>query len=356
MPEASLNSRLTHIFCVVAVYWFVSISLVFINKSLLSGSTKLEAPLFVTCYQCVVTVGACYLLRFLARTAPDRISFPTLALDVNILKQVLPLSVVFVGMITFNNLCLKNVGISFYYVGRSLTTVFNVLLTYFILGQKTSLAAIVCCAVILAGFFMGVDQEDVSGSFSLSGTIYGVMASLFVALFSIYTKKVLPVVDGNIWSLTFYNNVNACVLFLPLMVIFGEIPIITSFEHLMDMSFWSMMTLGGIFGFAIGYVTGLQIKVTSPLTHNISGTSKAAAQTVLATYWFSEVKPFWWWVSNMVVLLGSGAYARVRQMEMSTKPAAKTTSKVDIQDHSKDDSELGVGDKTPLIDQQEKVD
>ena len=29
-------------------------------------------------------------------------------------------------MITFNNLCLKHVDVSFYYIGRSLTTVFNV--------------------------------------------------------------------------------------------------------------------------------------------------------------------------------------------------------------------------------------
>jgi GDP-fucose transporter C1 len=42
-------------------------------------------------------------------------------------------------MISTNNLCLQNVGISFYYVGRSLSTVFNVFLTYLILGQKTSL-------------------------------------------------------------------------------------------------------------------------------------------------------------------------------------------------------------------------
>ena len=51
-----------------------------------------------------------------------------------------------------------------------------------------------------------------------------------------------------------------------------------------------MMTIGGVFGFGIGYVTGLQIKATSPLTHNISGTAKAAAQTVLATHWFHEVR------------------------------------------------------------------
>ena len=40
--------------------------------------------------------------------------------------QVLPLSIVFVGMITFNNLTLKFLGVAFYNVGRSLTTVFNV--------------------------------------------------------------------------------------------------------------------------------------------------------------------------------------------------------------------------------------
>ena len=72
--------------------------------------------------------------------------------------------------------------------------------------QKTSLGAVACCGVIVAGFYMGVDQvfvmvvlailtivtqEDVAGSFSLSGTVYGILASLFVSLFSIYTKKVL---------------------------------------------------------------------------------------------------------------------------------------------------------------------
>ena len=94
--------------------------------------------------------------------------------------------------------------------------------------------------------------------------MYGVLASLFVSLFSIYTKKVslhlsgaepghvceqvMPAVEGNIWSLTFYNNVNACALFIPLMLVFGELPVITSFDHLADTHFWFLMTVGGIFG------------------------------------------------------------------------------------------------------------
>lgn len=333
MIEPLLLQKYIQILGVVSLYWFISITLVFVNKAILSGGEKLEAPLFVTCYQCVVTVAACYVLKWASKSVPQWFTFPDLTIDVNILKQVLPLSVIFVGMITFNNLCLQHVGISFYYIGRSLTTVFNVLLTYFILGQKTSLKAIGCCGVIVAGFYLGVDQEDAAGSFSLSGTIYGVLGSLFVSLFSIYTKKVLPVVDGNIWSLTFYNNINAVVLFIPLMVVFGEVPTITGFQHVDSLNFWFMMTIGGVFGFAIGYVTGLQIKVTSPLTHNISGTAKAAAQTVLATQWFNEVKPTLWWFSNMVVLGGSLLYARVRQLEMATTP--RQESKVDIKEVEK---------------------
>ena len=46
---------------------------------------------------------------------------------------------------------------------------FNVLLTYFILGQRTSLAAIVCCGTIVAGFYLGVDQvRDISDEKCLS--------------------------------------------------------------------------------------------------------------------------------------------------------------------------------------------
>ena len=70
------------------------------------------------------------------------------------------------------------------------------LLTYFLLGQKTSLPAIACCGAIVGGFYLGVDQEEAAGSFSLSGTCYGVLASLFVSLFSITTKVIARLIEG----------------------------------------------------------------------------------------------------------------------------------------------------------------
>ncbi|KAA0192364.1 GDP-fucose transporter 1 [Fasciolopsis buskii] len=79
------------------------------------------------------------------------------------------------------------------------------------------------------------------------------------------------------------------------------------------------MILSGLLGFAIGFVSALQIQVTSPLTHNVSGTAKAAAQTVLAVAIYREIKSISWWLSNLVVLFGSAAYAYVRQKESAAK-------------------------------------
>jgi len=326
--KESLTARYTRIGGVVAAYWFVSITLVFVNKTLLSGSASLNAPLFITWYQCAVTAAACFAaVQFFGGDKTKGQLSPT------IIKQVMPLSVVFVSMITFNNLCLKNVGISFYYISRSLTTVFNVLLTYTILGQKTSMKAIGCCGIIIVGYFLGFNEEKESKSEETEeaahdltmGVIYGILASLFVSLYAIYIKRVLPCVDDNVWLLTFYNNVNALILFVPLILVTGELQEIFSFEELFSFHFILLMTVGGFFGFAIGYVTGMQVKVTSPLTHNISGTAKAAAQTVMATQWYAEVKSFEWWISNAVVLFGSAAYARVKQLEMADQARQKET-------------------------------
>lgn len=77
--------------------------------------------------------------------------------------QVIPLSIMFTLMISTNNMCLKYVGVSFYYIGRSLTTVFNVLFSWILLRQSTSMRCILCCVFIILGFYLGVDQENLLG-------------------------------------------------------------------------------------------------------------------------------------------------------------------------------------------------
>lgn len=314
----SLLTKYLQIFSVVVLYWVVSIVTVFINKALLSSKEiDLEAPLFMAWFQCLISALICFTVSCLAKWCPGTFYFPKGSpFRLEIMKKVLPLSILFAAMISFNNLCLKYVGVAFYYIGRSLTTVFNVLFTYLILGQTTSLPCIICCIIIIVGFWLGVDQEHDTGSFSSLGTAFGILGSLSLALYSIHTKKVLPALDQEIWLLSYYNNLYSCFIFLPFIVATNEVPVLLSYDKFTNVYFWGLMIIGGFCGFAIGYVTSLQIKVTSPLTHNISGTAKACAQTVIATYWYQDSKSWLWWVSNWIVLGGSAAYTSVRQREI----------------------------------------
>lgn len=315
----SLIATYVTIFFVVAGYWIVSIVTVFVNKTLLTH-IELDAPMFINLSQTLVTVFICYIKKILSKLCPQRFTFPDTDIwDPHIVKQLLPVSIMFTTMIATNNLCLKYVSVAFYYIGRSLTTIFNVLLTYIILGERTPKKCMMCCAIIILGFWLGVDQEHFAGSLSITGTIFGIMGSLSLSLYSIWTKKALPKVNGEIWILQYANNVYASIMFIPIILLSGEVPNVINYSRISDMYFWTILIGGGICGFLIGFFTSLQIKYTSALTHNISGTAKACAQTVLATYWYQETKSFMWWFSNIIILVGSAAYARIKQIDLERK-------------------------------------
>ena len=332
-----------YIAAVVATYWFVSISMVYLNKVLMSNEdVSIPAPLFVTWFQCVITAGICWVAGEFA----DRMKkqeqqyaqvmtedsensngadatksssksfwhqFPKAEYKVGQGQRVFPLSVVFVGMITFNNLCLKWVEVSFYNVARSLTIVFNVFFSSVMLGSSTTQKTMGCLAIVILGFFMGSTGEL---NFSMKGTIAGIASSLFVSLNSIYTKKILPVVDNDHWKLTFYNNINACILFIPLILVFEHQPIAAAFgDQFLSGVFWTAMLVAGFFGFSIGIVTVLQIKATSPLTHNISGTAKAAVQSMMAFYIWKNKPTFFGILGIFTVLGGSLLYTFVKMDE-----------------------------------------
>ncbi len=130
---------------------------------------QLDAPLFVTWAQCAVAVLTCLSVQLSNPLLPASRRFPsmTAAELLSAMRGTLPLSTSFVLMVTANNLMLQRVGVAFYFVGRSLTTVFNVLLTWALLGTATSWPAVGACALIVMGFFVGADQESlVGGSYS----------------------------------------------------------------------------------------------------------------------------------------------------------------------------------------------
>ena len=123
-----------------------------------------------------------------------------------------------------------------------------------------------------------------------AGIAFGVLSSLFSALFGIYIKKTIELFNKNLWKLNFYTNLFASVFTIPIILIMGEYEQIINFVDIYSFRFWFILSLSGFLSFLIGYATSRQIKATSPLTHNISGTSKSIVQTVLGVIYYAETK------------------------------------------------------------------
>jgi len=299
----------------VAFYWFVSISLTFLNKTVMTGAyLKLDAPLFMSWTQFVMTVLCCAIMSEVGKRVKLFSFFPPLEFDIRKARKILPLTVVFLGMIVFNNLCIKYVEVSFYYIARSLTIIFNILFTYYLLNKTTSKKSIACCLMIIGGYALGVQSEV---HFSQFGVLFGGLASIFVALNSIYAKKMLvSVTNESSELLMLYNNINS-IFILPFIALVAtdERSVLMqpeSLEVMKTLDFWLMILFTGVFGFLIGYASYLQVLYTSPLTHNVSGTAKAAFQTMLALWVYGNPTNAPNLISVAVVLLSSFAYGIVK--------------------------------------------
>jgi drug/metabolite transporter (DMT)-like permease len=134
------------------------------------------------------------------------------------------------------------------------------------------------------------------GIISWKGVIYGILSSACVSLNSIYTKKVLSFVDNSVLTLNLYNNINASVLFIPIMFLIGEMPNHIFVGQMLEVHFWTLMVLGGFCGVAIGFVTALQIQVhIAQRKQNLRKTQETSIFSDLGNistdaqhFWYSE--------------------------------------------------------------------
>ncbi|SAM08472.1 hypothetical protein [Absidia glauca] len=310
------NHPVSLIAAVIAFYFFISLSVVFLNKIIMSGS-DFNYALFVTWYQLVVALVLLLIFAHLGRTNKTFSIIPPYEFDTQIAKKVAPLTIVYVLMLALNNLCLQYVEVTFYQVARSLSINFTILFTYMILGKSTSAPALVACFIVFCGFALGSYGEI---NFSWAGIIYGVGSSAFVALYGIYVQKTLAAVDNNQWKLLHYNTTLAIIFLFPLVLFSGELSDIwATSEAIYDMGFWILMTISGLMGFAINVAMFLQVKYTSALTNTICGTAKACVQTVLAVMIFRNPISGMNALGILLALFGSGYYGWVRYQERMSK-------------------------------------
>lgn len=326
----------------IAFYWIVSIALVFLNKILLER-WDFAFPLSVTLFQLACTWFALAVLGTLGRlcdtssqkndnncstysfhcfSVPLFAFVPAYEIRFDTVVRVLPLTVAFIAMLATGNLCLHYVEVSFYQVARSLTICFSIALSYLMLGVKTSPRAIVACFVVMVGFAIGAKGEP---KLSIVGLVFGVVSSACVALYSILVKRslALPAIDNNHWRLLAYNSTIAVPLMLPL-ALWQEWDGVQRSTAIHSTEFWIAMLAASALAVLISVATFMQINYTSALTNNISGTVKAAVQTVLAVLVFGNEITVLNAVGIAMVIGGSAWYSHLRYTEMQAQTQQST--------------------------------
>ncbi|XP_067658650.1 GDP-fucose transporter 1-like [Haliotis asinina] len=322
---------------VVAMYWTISISMVFIMKHLLSGSYgNQDLTIFVTWYQSASVVVFILALSSASKLLKFGLSVPSLDKETILHSDMLSLSFSFVISLTMNNLLLKHISVSFYQVARSLTLIFSILLSVCMLAKAPSYKVVFACLLIISGFVIGVDQEEASGTITIWGIIYGLLASLTSALTGIYFKKGENAVGGSALKLAYVNNFNSMVIIFPLVLSTNQLSHIMNSDIATQPQLWLFLTASGVLSLAIGWASALQIRYTSPVTHQISINAKSITQTVIAILWNNEHKTVFWWFGNILVLFGIGVYTYTKYQESTSQKVE--TSPVPSKNSSGDNS------------------
>jgi GDP-fucose transporter C1 len=101
---------------VVAGYWTASITMVFANKYIVGGKLTDDISLFVSWVQCLVTVLIIACIDAYMRYRTGGVQRIWISSSLLWAPSVLAMAFFFVGMLSFNNMCLKLVGVSFYQV------------------------------------------------------------------------------------------------------------------------------------------------------------------------------------------------------------------------------------------------
>jgi len=300
----------------VLFYLVAALSMVMANKWVLQSTS---APLFFLFTQLIIAI-----VLFLASHAAKIIQVP-LIIDLELIKGLTPMIVLNVIGLSFSNYTLKYVDASFYQVARGLLLPFTVGTSYVFLHTRPSLRILLACSVVTLGFFVGVFLDAVP--IALLGIVFGVASSAITAVHSVVIKKSLDVVKGSAMHLSWYTNLLSAVVMIPLIVLAGEVPAITSLffgsnnvfptpgelSELHTFVWGSLIT--GVLGFLMSLASLLSIKVTSPITHMISSAVRGVASSLLAMWLFGDVISTGRASSIAIILGGSIWYTWVKNIE-----------------------------------------
>eukprot|EP00918_Siedleckia_nematoides_P061430 GHVU01134111.1.p1 GENE.GHVU01134111.1~~GHVU01134111.1.p1 ORF type:complete len:456 (-),score=15.22 GHVU01134111.1:231-1535(-) len=312
--EKYVSSENIKIILVTGMYCLASIGLVFVNR--ITFTHVFPYPVFVSWWQQVVGLTLFRIFARIGRSVPLFSFFPEVTFEGPLLIKTIPLSVSFVLMVGLANVTLKFIQVSTYQVARSLTLLFNLILSILILKTRVSARCWIACAIVIAGFIVG--GLDTS-TMSLIGLVFGGLSSLCQAYYNVTIKNSMSLFDGDANKLLCYNLFISSFLFIPFIFICGEG---ASFAHLpfelgdpRTMRIWGCLMGSGVLGISLTGVIYHVINLTGPVSFNIVGYAKACVQSLGGIVVLHEPYTLQSISGIGLTLFGSFYYSRIKYQE-----------------------------------------
>ncbi|CAI5456192.1 unnamed protein product [Caenorhabditis angaria] len=299
MSTEAPSSNFLFLSVAVIVHWGCSLLTVFINKNNMSThATKLDSPFFITWYQSLVATIFCVLTGFLSRRFT---AIPSIKLDFDELRNIFPLSITFVVMVTLTNFTIEFLTVSTLMIVKSTVPIFVMLYSLYIFKKWFSKTSVLCGVVILIGFAMGIDQTNLE-HFDTTALAFALLAASTMGLYLTVYQRFIPTIDNCVYKLTFYNNLTATIVLFIVMIFNGDVVTVYNEASLKDGEYWRLLALPGILAY---FANAKQhVENNSKTAGFISFLAKLFVQTVIATYYYNETHTALWWASNAIITVG----------------------------------------------------
>lgn len=233
--------------------------------------------------------------------------------DLAVVKQVLPVAVIFVGKVSLSNISFAYAQLPIYVLARIGMVPLSLIFSAFLNGASHSVT--ILSSTLCATLTLLVATTRTNVRVTWESIVAGVFSSLFVALYPVQIQRTYKslvaslVPQGELigtfpssnasadysgskeetrayWRLLHYTSLLSIIIFTPIVFLSGEIGNISRNCYFLDVFFhWLMVLCGGLGSWAVFFCTIALTRATSPLTTTFLFIPRAAFLLPIMSGW-----------------------------------------------------------------------
>jgi len=256
------------------MYTGCSIAMVLANKAIpmtVPASDRNNLPqTAIILSQCVIAVCLVETARYLRI-----VEYPGLSWD--LIKQWLPLNILFMSMLFTGFLALVHLSVPMVTIFKNVTNLFTVFGDWYIFNEPASYLSILSVIIMTVGAILA-GANDLE--FDLRGYIWMILNCITTSSYVLYMRYASNNIKLSKFGMVYYNNMLSSIILLPIMILKGELSLLSNPIYYKP-AFLVSNFLAGFLGFYLNFASLWCVSATSATTYAIVGSVNKVPITIL---------------------------------------------------------------------------